>query len=126
MKLTPADLHDDEPITLAEACEVFFRGRLTKSSLRTEAKKGNLEIIRIAGRDFVTKNGINRMVEKCREKQNQQGSGSDLTPGSGSSKTETSASAQNALRLMLKQRKQSSQSISHQNTNQSAEVVRLK
>lgn len=61
----PNDLADDDLMTLTEACDLFFRGHLTKSSLRTEAARGNLEIIRIANKDFVTRNGIRRMIEKC-------------------------------------------------------------
>ena len=60
------DIGDDELISLSRAAKLFFRGELTKSSLRTEARKGNLEIIRIANKDFVTRNGIRRMIEKCR------------------------------------------------------------
>lgn len=56
---------DDELVTLAEAARLFFGGRLTKSALRTEAKRGNLEIFRIANRDFVTKSAIQRMIERC-------------------------------------------------------------
>jgi hypothetical protein len=60
------EIGDDDPIPLAEAAELFFRGHLTKSSLRREASKGNLEIIRIANKDFVTKRGIEQMIERCK------------------------------------------------------------
>lgn len=60
------DIGDDDLVTLTEACDLFFKGRLTKSSLRVEASRGNLEIIRIANKDFVTRNGIRRMIDKCR------------------------------------------------------------
>jgi hypothetical protein len=119
-------LDDDEPISLAEACNLFFRGRLTKSSLRTEARKGNLEIIQIANKDFVTKNGIKRMIEKCRKNADQPDYGSDRTAEHGSSRTEPSASAQNALRVRLQQRKQPSPSTSQSNTSHNAAVVQLK
>ncbi|MCY0150586.1 hypothetical protein OEG84_23500 [Hoeflea sp. G2-23] len=59
---------EERPITLAEACREFFNDKLKPSSLRTEAKKGNLEIIPIAGKDFVTPAGIKGMIEKCRVK----------------------------------------------------------
>jgi hypothetical protein len=65
-----------------------------KSSLRTEAAKGNLEIIQIANKDFVTRNGIKRMIEKCRKSEDRPGSGSGQTPARGSSKTEASVSPQ--------------------------------
>lgn len=56
---------DDEPVTLAEACRLFFGGRLSPSALRTEAAKGNLEIIQIARKDFVTKRAIEDMKRAC-------------------------------------------------------------
>lgn len=125
---TPAlpTIGDDEPIPLAEAARVFFHGRLTKSSLRTEARKGNLEIIQIANKDFVTRSGVNRMIEKCRKNADRQGSGLDQTQEHGSSRMAPSASAQNALRIKLEQRKRNSPNTSPTSTGHSAEVVRLK
>lgn len=61
-----AEIGDDDLVTLQEACELFLGGRLSKSSLRLEASRGNLEIIRIANKDFVTRNGIRRMIDRCR------------------------------------------------------------
>jgi hypothetical protein len=57
---------DDQPIPLRAAAKLFFpRGGITASSLRTEARKGRLVITRIAGRDFVTRQAIDRMIELC-------------------------------------------------------------
>ncbi|MBZ9603944.1 hypothetical protein [Phyllobacterium chamaecytisi] len=53
-------------MTLQEACDEIFRGLLTPSSLRTEAAKGNLEIIQIARKDFVTREGIREMMDRCK------------------------------------------------------------
>lgn len=63
---TMAGIGDDDLVTLSEACDLFFGGRLTKSSLRLEASRGNLEIIRIANKDFVTRNGVRQMIDRCR------------------------------------------------------------
>jgi len=52
--------------TLAEAADLFFSRSLTKSALRTEARKGNLEVVRIANKDFVTRRSIMDMVERCK------------------------------------------------------------
>ena len=52
------DIGDDEPVTLAEACRVFFGGRISPSALRTEAAKGRLVITQIARKDFVTRRAI--------------------------------------------------------------------
>lgn len=120
-----ADLDEDELISLADAVEIFFSGRLTKSSLRTEAAKGNLEIIRIANKDFVTRNGIRRMIERCRVREAPQGSGSDQTPGLGSLKTEKSVSAQDALRMRLNGQSKFSANTSRPSMSQSGEVLRL-
>ena len=35
------------------------------ASLRTEARKGNLILLRIAGKDYVTSDAIKDMVAKC-------------------------------------------------------------
>jgi hypothetical protein len=126
MTAATLDIGDDEPIPLAEAAKLFFRGRLTKSSLRTEARKGNLEIIQIANKDFVTRNGINRMMEKCRKNASQQGSGSEKTPEHGSSRTAVGVSPQDAARLKLQQLSKNLPNTSQTTTGRSAEVVRLK
>ena len=59
------DIGDDELVSLSKAAKLFFRGELTKSALRTEARKGNLEIIRIANKNFVARNAIKRMIARC-------------------------------------------------------------
>lgn len=128
MSLYPdtTNIEDDEPVTLAEACKLFFGGRLTKSALRTEARKGNLEVLMIAGKAFVTRNAIERMKEKCLVKNSPQGSGSDQTREHGSSRTEVGASAQNAARLKLQMLKKSLESTSPANTSRGAEATRLR
>ncbi|WP_234827156.1 hypothetical protein [Sinorhizobium meliloti] len=60
------EIGDNDPISLAMAAKLFFHGTLTKSALRTEARKGNLEIIRIANKEFVTRNAIRQMIDRCR------------------------------------------------------------
>lgn len=122
------EIRDDDPVTLEEACKLFFRGRLTKSALRTEHRKGNLEFIRIANKDFVTHNGVKRMMEKCRRNESRQGSISGQTAErkSGSSEMAKPISAQDALRIKLKMQGKSSRNTSHPNTSRSAEVVQLK
>jgi len=90
---------DDDLVTLAEACELFFGGRLTKSSLRLEASRGNLAIVRIANKDFVTRRGVNEMISRC-----------TLDKSAVIKEQEAPRpSAQEALRTMLKQRKAADQ-----------------
>jgi hypothetical protein len=56
---------DDEPITLAKACELFPHAKLTVSTLRAEAARGRLSIFRIGRRDYTTLMAMKRMVQLC-------------------------------------------------------------
>lgn len=129
---SPVDYEDDEPITLAEACDRFFKGRLKPSALRSEAARGNLEIMQIARKDFVTKRAIEEMKQRCLRKRSPPDSNSDPKPAkdentsTGSSETAKAMSAQDALRMKLQQRKQNSANTSGRSTSRSAEVVQLK
>mgnify|MGYP003349861379 CR=1 FL=1 len=38
---------DDDPVTLQEACDIVFRGKVGPTTLRSEAAKGRLRITRI-------------------------------------------------------------------------------
>lgn len=59
------DATDSELMTLREACDRLFGGRLSPSALRTEAAKGNLVITQIARKDFVTRKAIEEMISLC-------------------------------------------------------------
>lgn len=124
--LRTVEIGDDDPVTLAEACDMFFGGRLTPSALRTEAAKGNLDIIQIARKDFVTRRAIEEMKAKCLVNRSRPDSGSVQTPEHGSSRMAQSVSAQDAVRLMLKQRKERSQNTLPANTRPRGAVVHLK
>ncbi|RWC32851.1 MAG: hypothetical protein EOS54_31750 [Mesorhizobium sp.] len=85
----------DEPVTLVEACRLFFGGRLSPSALRTEAAKGRLVITQIARKDFVTRRAVEEMMVACRR------------PVKTDSKTDSRAAvvtAQEALRIRLANR----------------------
>lgn len=58
-------ISDDEPMTLAEACETLFRGHIKPATLRAEAARGRLVIERIGRRDFVTRRAIKEMRKQC-------------------------------------------------------------
>lgn len=127
------DIGDDEPITLAEACRLFFGGRIKPSALRTEAARGNLDIMQIARKDFVTRAAIEEMKQRCLKSGNRQGSGSEQRSGPtaapdhhGSSRMAGAVSAQAAARALLLKLNGSSQPTSQKNTKRQAEVVRLK
>ena len=55
------------PMRLADAvAKAFPHGGMTESGLRREIGRGRLEVEVIAGKQFVTLAGINRMRELCR------------------------------------------------------------
>src|SRR5687768_9607196 len=89
----------DTPMRLAKAARLAFPdGSMTVAGLRKEAKRGRLIIERIAGRDYVTLQAIERMREKCRvePKQSDSISASESAlpdKAYGSSSTETYKSA---------------------------------
>lgn len=56
---------EDDPVTLQEACELVFRGTISVASLRAEAGRGNLDIMRIGRRDFTTIRAVREMQAKC-------------------------------------------------------------
>jgi hypothetical protein len=58
----------DDPITLAEACKLFPKARLTVSTLRAEHKRGRLEIFRLGRRDYTTESDMRAMVQSSKEK----------------------------------------------------------
>jgi hypothetical protein len=96
---------DDEPMRLAEACEKLLKGRLTVSGLRREARRGTLEITRIANKDFVTPAAIREMLDRCRVNARPPLSSSRPSapaPATGASATEIARSRQDALNLTLK------------------------
>jgi len=54
---TPAE---DDPITLADACDMVFHNRIKISTLRREAERGNLVTYRVGRRDFTTLRDVRR------------------------------------------------------------------
>ncbi|MGA0564970.1 hypothetical protein ACO2RV_21205 [Ancylobacter sp. VNQ12] len=53
----------DESMTLAEAVALFFPdGPLTIKSFRTAAKRGQLAVRRVSGRDFTTPDAVREML----------------------------------------------------------------
>ena len=60
-----ADSHEDEPITLQEACDQVFRGKVSPATLRGEAARGKLRIFRIGNRNFTTLKAVREMLDRC-------------------------------------------------------------
>lgn len=127
-KIAHQEIGDDDLVTLAEACQLFLGGRLTPSALRTEAAKGNLDIIQIARKDFTTRRAVEEMKRRCLRSASRPDCGYEERPAEphGSSSTESAISAQDALRMRLKRLSSDSQNTSQKSTKPRAEVVRLR
>jgi len=106
-------------LTLKEAAGMLG-GRITARSLRTEARRGRLHLVRVAGKDHVLAEDINRMIEACRSDRKALDSISELAAvvrPSGSSETEQAKSAQDAARATLRLLKERSPDISRPSTS---------
>lgn len=102
----------DELITLGQASERFFAGRVKVPGLRRERDRGNLTTIFVAGKEFTTPRHIQEMVKRCEKMPRDRASGSGQsaetppaashTAPSGSSATAASSAAQAALQVIDK------------------------
>jgi hypothetical protein len=93
---------EDDPVTLQEACDIVFRGKIGPATLRVEASKGRLALRRIGRQDFVTLRDVREMVEKCRAEKPRPGSTSTRRARRGLSETDRDSSARAALEQTLR------------------------
>ena len=103
--------HQDEPITLREAAETFFRGRIKVATLRAERKRGNLRTFKIGRQEFTTNAFLREMI-RCRVARQAQGSGSINGAAPGSSETDRVSSARAAALRIANELKRSSKPTS--------------
>jgi hypothetical protein len=89
---------DEDPITLDDAIKLFPGARLTKSTLRAERDRGNLDIFRLGKRDYTTRKSMREMVRTCRENARHRVSTATQSGINGSSETDQASSAQAALK----------------------------
>ena len=115
----PAMSVEDDPITLAEACE-RYGNRFTVSTLRAEAARGRLDIFRIGRRDYTTLTAMRDMVRKCQDAARLRASTSTRDEDSGSSATELALSARAALNQTVTALKQGLPNISDKSTRRAA------
>jgi hypothetical protein len=99
------NISDDEPITLKEASEIFFRGRRSPAVLKTQAEAGNLAVSKIGGKYFTTITDLKVMVEKCRVKAEAPISGSTKAAIGGQSSTESAVLALRSLQSSFRKPK---------------------
>jgi hypothetical protein len=116
---------------LADALALAFPcGGMTVAGLRREAGRGRLDLVRIAGKDFVTLAAITEMIERCRVPASPRASGSapkSATPPaassaapSGTSSTQDAALALASALTMVERLKQRSPRTSSRRAGPSA------
>lgn len=117
--MTAPDPYEDSPLTLKEACQIFFRGRITPVTLRAEARRGRLTIMRVGRADFVTPQAMREMMTKCQDQPKELGSTSIQSNANGSSETDRSQSALAAANQIGQALKKNSAPTSARSSNQS-------
>ena len=108
-RFTQADA-DDEPITLSEACEIYFKGRIGVAALKVEWHRGNLEISKVGRTYFTTIAKLKAMDVKCRVEAPGRNSGSTRRVIDGRSATARASAAQAAVAMRLEPPKKNSRS----------------
>jgi len=117
MTRAASDLIDTDPITLAEACELLLRGRVSRSALYAEFQKGNLACERIGKNLFTTPAAIREMREKCRVVPSLPASISAPTTAPGSSATVDATSELDSLKASVQMLKSGSLSTLRKSTS---------
>ena len=116
-------MSEDDPITLREAAETFFRGRIKVASLRAERDRGNLTTFRIGRQEFTTNKFLREMI-KCRVARQAQGFGLTRSDNPGLSETVRASSAQAAALETVQMLKSGSQPISVRSTPRRLATIR--
>ena len=96
---------DDTLLTLKDACEIFFRGKVTVATLKAEHARGNLDMSKIGRCYWTTIAKLKEMEARCRVEAPAQSSGSIKSARPGLSSTVESEAAQDAVLLRLSERK---------------------
>jgi len=125
-------------MTLKEASEVFFRGKIKVHTLRAARDRGELMVERLGNKDFVTPDAINEWREKCRVNPKVQGSicvendatlpGNSHTNQCGLSGTGQKQLARDAALATAQKLKDGSLTTSVKNTTpaSTAEIIQIK
>lgn len=115
--MIPSEPDDAIPMTLSEACAVFFRGKITPATLRAEAKRGRLKLMRVGRAHFVTPAAMREMMTKCLDPQKVPDSTGTPPKEPGSSGTDRSLDALAAAKAIANELKKGSGRTSPKNSS---------
>lgn len=109
-------MNDDDLITLKDASEMLFNGRVSPATLKDQWRKGNLELSKIGRAYFASVADFKGLKEKCLADRPARASGSTSKEPPGPSSTVEAAAARDSLLMKVKMLKNSSASTSLRNT----------
>lgn len=109
-------LADDTLLTLKDACEIFFAGRITVATLKAEHARGNLAISKIGRAYFTTPAKLREMDARCLVEVPAQGSGSIKRVKAGPSSMDEREAAQASAQMKLQERRKLLGITSRRNT----------
>lgn len=109
---------DDTLITLKDACEIFFGGKITVAVLKAEHAKGNLDLSKIGRSYWTTIAKLRDMDAKCRVEAPARNSGSTKAANPGQSLMADPAVAQGSALRTLSKLKERLESTSKASTSQ--------
>lgn len=108
---------DDELITLKEASEMVFRGRVSPETLKVQWRKGNLDLSKIGRSYFASVADFKALKTKCLADPPAQASGQTRNEEHGQSETGEAAAAQESLLQKLDGLKKPSGTTSRRSTS---------
>ena len=108
-------MNDDDLITLKDASEMLFGGRVSPATLKDQWRRGNLELSKIGRSYFASVADFRGLKTKCLADRPARASGSIKPERPGLSSTVEAAAARDSLLTKLDRLKNSSGSISREN-----------
>jgi hypothetical protein len=109
-------MNDDSLITLKDACEVIFGGRVSPATLKDQWRKGNLDLSKIGRSYFASVADFKGLKTKCLADPPARASGSIRKEEHGLSSTVEAAAARDSLLMNLDKLKKPSGNTSRLNT----------
>jgi hypothetical protein len=110
-------MNDDSLITLKDACEVIFEGRISPATLKDQWRRGNLELSKIGRSYFASVADFKGLKAKCLVEAPARVSGTTRKEERGLSSTVEAAAARDSLMTKLSELKKPSGNTSHRNTS---------
>ena len=111
------DLHDDMLITLKDACEIVFAGRVSPATLKDQWRRGNLDLSKIGRSYFASVADFKGLKTKCLADRPARASGSIRKEEPGLSLTAEAAAAQDSLKLTIIEQRKRLATTSRRNTS---------